>query len=99
MERLRSQLVRTGIFLPFWPPLLFDPFLDLIYLWDFSRYLYHTIHNQSRGNQHAIIGDGSNILYFNYLSLNTQFFDCILGSLRKLIAFGSTYSKNFNLLH
>jgi hypothetical protein len=83
----------------FAPPSLFNPLFDLFQLWNFSRYLYHTIHNQSGGNQHAIIGDGSNILCFNYLSLNTQFFDGLFGSLRELVALRSTHPQNFDLLH
>jgi hypothetical protein len=80
-------------------PFLFDPFFDLFYFWDFPRHLYHPIDNQSGCNQHTVIRDRFDVLDLDHLSLNTQFFNCLLGSLRKLIAFGSTHAENFNLFH
>jgi hypothetical protein len=78
---------------------LFDPLFDLIHFGNFSRYLHHSVNNQSRSYQHTIIGNGFDILNLDHLSLNAQFFNCIPSSLRELIAFCSPHPQNFNLFH
>ena len=78
---------------------LFDPFLDLFNFWNFSRYLHHSVNNQSRSYKHPIIGDGFNVFHLGDLGFNTQLLDCFFSSLLELIAFGSTHSENFDLLH
>jgi hypothetical protein len=45
------------------------------------------------------MGDPFDVLNFNHLSINSQLFDGILGSLRKLIALRSPHPQNFNLFH
>jgi hypothetical protein len=72
MEKWEFYLAHINISLRFsFPSSLFNPFLDLIYFRNFSRYLYHAIYHQGWGDQHSIVGDGFDVLYFNYLSLNT----------------------------
>ena len=68
-------------------------------LWNLSSYLHHSIDNQSRGHQDTIVGDRLNVLHLDHLSVDTQFLDRLLGSLRELIALRSTHSENFDLFH
>jgi hypothetical protein len=56
-------------------------------------------HTTRAGSLDAIIGDRFNVLYFNYLSINSQLFDRLFSSLHELVAFGSTHAENFDLFH
>ena len=78
---------------------LFYPPLNLFNFWNFSRYLHHSVNDQSRGYKHPIIGDGFNVFHLGDLGFNTQLLDCFFSSLLELIAFGSTHSENFDLFH
>lgn len=92
MEKSISQLVRTSIFFHF-PPLLFgDPFLNLFRFRNFARDFYNSVHNEGGGEENSIIGNGFNILDFNYLGINSELFDRLFSSLRKLVAFGSPHT-------
>jgi hypothetical protein len=78
---------------------LFDPILDLLYLWQLSRNLHYPIDNQGRCHQYPIIGNGSDILNLNHFGINSKLFHRILGSLRELVALGSPHSENLDLFH
>ena len=88
-----------AFFFHFAPSSLFDPSLDLFNFWNFSRYLHHSVNNQSRSYKHPIIGDGFNVFHLGDLGFNTQLLDCFFSSLLELIAFRSTHSENLDLFH
>jgi hypothetical protein len=71
---------------------LFDPFLNFFDFGYFAGDLDHSIHHQSRGNHNPVAADFFDILNFHHLGLDPAFFYCLLGSLRELIALGSTHS-------
>jgi len=79
--------------------LLFNPLLDLFYLWNFPRCLHHSIHHQGGGYHHAVIGDGLDVLDLDYLGLDAQFLDRLFCSILELITLRSVHPQNFNLLH
>ena len=77
----------------------FNPCFDFFQFWNLSRHLHYSINDQGWGHQDAIVRDGFDVLHFDNVGLNAQFFHCVLGSLRELIALRSTHTKNFDLFH
>jgi hypothetical protein len=78
---------------------LFDPFLDFFYLGYLAGDLDHSVYYQGRGNHHAIVADGFDILYLYHFRLDAQFLNRFLRSLLEPIALCSTHSEDLNLFH
>jgi hypothetical protein len=77
---------------------LFNQPFNLFYFWKFPCNLYNSIDYQGWSDEHTIVCDGFNVLYFNHLSINVQLLDRLFRSLRKLIALRSSHPKYFDLL-
>jgi hypothetical protein len=89
----------TKTFLLHFPSSLLDPFLDFFHFGDLPRDLDDSIHNQGGSDHDTIAADLFDVLNFNHFRVRTGFFDRFFGSLRELIALGSTHSQNFDLFH
>ena len=79
--------------------LFFNPLLDLFYLRDLPCCLHLSIDHQGRGNHHAVIGDGLDVLDLDYLGLDAQFLDRLFCSILELITLRSVHPQNLDLLH
>ena len=76
-----------------------DHFFDLFHGEKLPGHFHGSIHHQGRDHQDSRTGDRFDILDLDHFRFKIQFLHRFFGPLRELVAFASTHSQHFDLLH